>query len=220
MQKIIITADIHSNLEAFQKLPPGKTISAGDLIGYGANPNEVIEAITGADWTCTLGNHDWAGLTKETGTMNTFATEAALWTFDQLTPASRKYLTSLPKTLALEIEGKKLLIAHGSPRDPLNEYLYTEDKIKTLLKNSAYDILITGHTHLPLIVEHKGKLAINPGSVGQPRDNNPALSYAELTLPDMTVKIVRKPYDLEKAAEKILNAGLPPVLAQRLKEGW
>ncbi len=220
MEKLIITADIHSNLEAFEKIPAGKILCAGDLVGYGADPNEVVEAVAGSDWTCVMGNHDWASLTKETTNMNSFAQEAALWTFQQLNSSSRKYLTGLPKTRTIEIEGKTILLVHASPRDPLNEYLYKPETVKQLLKTMKQDILIFGHTHTPMLVREGNKIAINPGSVGQPRDDNPKLSYVELTLPSLEVKIIRKTYKIEKAANKIIRAGLPPILAERLYEGW
>ncbi len=220
MERLILTADIHANLEAFEELPPGKVICAGDLVGYGADPNEVIEAVSRSDWISVMGNHVWAALTKETGNMNSFAKEAALWTFQQLNPASRKYLTGLPTSRTLEIEGKKILVVHGSPRDPLNEYLYDQAAIKTILKTLPHDVLIHGHTHLPSVIKQGDKIAINPGSVGQPRDDNPRLSCMELILPTLEIKMIRKTYEIKRAADKIVKAGLPPILAERLYEGW
>ena len=220
MRKLIITADIHSNLEALEKLPAGKVLCCGDLVGYGANPNEVVEMVSGADWSCVMGNHDWASLTKEVGGMNSFAKEACLWTFNQLTPNNRKYLAGLPRTKTLEIEGKSILVVHGSPRDALNEYIFNPETAKKLLKAIPHDILLFGHTHMPMVVRADDKVAINPGSVGQPRDDDPRLSYAEIRFPSLEVRVVRKSYDLEKAAKKIISAGLPPVLAERLYGGW
>ena len=134
MKKLVITADIHANLEALDKLPAGKVICCGDLVGYGADPNIVVEMISGADWTCAMGNHDWAALTKETKGMNSFAKESALWTFNQISPNNRKYLAGLPRTKILEIEGKSILVVHGSPRDALNEYIFNPETVKMLLK--------------------------------------------------------------------------------------
>jgi putative phosphoesterase len=220
MKKLIITADIHSNLEAFEKLPAGKVICCGDLVGYGADPNQVVDSITGADWTCVMGNHDWAALTKETTGMNSFGKESTLWTFNQISPKSRKFLAGLPRTKILEIEGKSILVVHASPRDALHEYLFNPETVKMILKAIPQDILIFGHTHLPMVIREGDKLALNPGSVGQPRDDNPRASYAILRFPSLDVKIERKEYDIEKAANKIMSAGLPPILAERLYGGW
>jgi putative phosphoesterase len=220
MKKLIITADIHSNLEAFQELPPGKVICCGDFVGYGADPNRIVELVSTSDWTCVMGNHDWAALTKETKNMDSFAKESALWTFNQISPSSRKFLAGLPRTKILEIEEKSILVVHASPRNALHEYVFNPETVKMLLKAIPQDILLFGHTHVPMVVRDGEKLAINPGAVGQPRDDDPRSSYAELRFPSLKVDIIRKKYDIEKTAQKIMNAGLPPVLAERLYGGW
>lgn len=218
--KYLVLADIHSNLEALNKVPSGKVLCCGDFVGYGADPNTVIDQVNDPDWTCVLGNHDWAALTQDIQGMNPFAAEAALWTFQHLTSTSRKFLTGLTRSKVLEIEGKKILIVHGRPGDELTGYLYKEEEAKQLLKNLEYDLILVAHTHVPMIVEYKGKMLINPGSVGQPRDGDPRASWMELELPSMKVRLVRREYSVEAAAKKIMNAGLPPVLGERLYQGW
>lgn len=220
MMKLLVAADVHSNLEALGVLPKGKLIFCGDFIGYGANPNQVVESLEKRDMEAVIGNHDKAGLTGEVSGMNPFAATAALWTFKQLSKQNRQFLLNLPEKKELEIEGKRILVVHGSPRDPLNEYLTEPGLIKRLLKVLPYDIILFGHTHIPVMIREGDKLALNPGSIGQPRDGDPKASWAELELPNTEARIQKKEYDVKTAASKILEADLPPVLAERLYGGW
>jgi predicted phosphodiesterase len=120
-------------------------------------------------------------------------------------------------------DGIKIALAHGSPRDPLNEYVYpnTPDFImRSLVEESGGDQLMLGHTHVPFELRFGSILIGNPGSVGQPRDGDPKASYAILEPSETTFQIHRIAYDIDNAANKIVARGLPRLLAERLYLGF
>lgn len=224
---ILLISDIHSNLEALNAVLGEaryrKVLCAGDYCGYGANPNEVVEIAIKHNIPGCLGNHDSACLTEDIFGFNPFAAEAVRWTFRRLNPESRKFLMNLPKILRVDVEGVKICMVHGSPRDPLDEYVQDDLPVpvfESFLKATGADILVMGHTHVPYVMKVDGKLIINPGSVGQPRDNDSRASCALVDTKKMQAEIVKVKYDVETAAKKIREAGLPVLLAERLKTGW
>lgn len=206
----------------------------GDIVGYGANPNECIKLVMEHGIRSVLGNHDAAAIGKIDMTwFNDRARYSAEWTANQLTEESRLFLGGL-KT---EMRFGRALLVHGSPMDPISEYVsntYVADEVFHFVED---DLIIVGHTHVPLSFAdskegiiardyiHGGSLKIasrcilNPGSVGQPRDGNPMASYAILDLREMEFSVFRTYYDVKKASRKILSAGLPESLAERLFEG-
>jgi len=227
--KIAVISDIHSNLEAFQAVlnHMGKVdqiLCIGDFVGYGAKPNEVIELIKHLKMTAVMGNHDYASLTNDTSGFNPYAAEAAHYTHQALSKESKSFLTRLPQVVEIEIKGYKFYLAHGSPRDPLNEYIFpgTDEKLlKEFLASTGADILLLGHTHIPLFVKIKKGLVLNPGGVGQPRDYDPRASYVIFTINNRkwSFKNYRVEYAVSKTASEILAAGLPSILAERLYYG-
>ncbi|MEM2875299.1 MAG: metallophosphoesterase family protein [Candidatus Hadarchaeales archaeon] len=229
MTRIAVMSDIHSNLEAFRAvlgdMPRCDLIlCAGDLVGYAAEPNEVVKLAASRGLRCVMGNHDYASLTADTAGFNPIAAQAAEWTHRTLGEGSRKFISSLPTHLELKLKGWRVYMVHGSPRDPLNEYIFPDipnGELAEATKEADADIIVLGHTHVPMKRMILGKLVINPGGVGQPRDRDPRASYAVLRLGDeVEVEHRRVEYDFRTTAEKIKRAGLPEELGTRLFFGW
>lgn len=227
--RVGLIADPHSNLAAFRAvlkdLPHvDKIICAGDLVGYGAEPNEVVELARSKGMAVVMGNHDYAAVTRDVRGFNPQAAEAAIWTSKTLTRENLEYLATFPSHLGLNLGKRKLYLVHGSPRDPLNEYLFPDVPNRELadaVKDADADIVVLGHTHVPMNRMIMGKLVVNPGGVGQPRDRDPKASYAVLALgKKVVVEHKRVEYDIETTAKKIKAAGLPVELATRLFFGW
>jgi len=227
--KVCVLSDIHSNLNAFQAvlqhMPKVDSIlCVGDFVGYGAEPNEVLKLARSKNMRAVLGNHDYGAISKNKSGFNPIAAKALLWTYEKLNRDNARYLRGLPEQLNLTLGDKKVLVVHGSPRDPLFEYVFPDisnQELFELTSDVAADVIIIGHTHVPMTRVIQGKLIVNPGSVGQPRDRDPRASYAVLNIgEEVEVDQRRVQYDVEKTAEKIKAAGLPSELATRLFFGW
>jgi putative phosphoesterase len=226
--KIGLIADPHSNLAAFKAVLKDmprvdQIICIGDLVGYAAEPNEVVNLARSKRMKVVMGNHDYAAVTRDVRGFNSLAAQAALWTADKLSEENLKFLSNLPTQLKLNLK-QKLYVVHGSPRDPLNEYVfpdYPNRELARILEGVDADIVALAHTHVPMKRMIMGKLVVNPGSVGQPRDRDPRASYAVLTLgEEVEVSHRRVEYDTEATARSIRTAGLPEELAARLFFGW
>jgi diadenosine tetraphosphatase ApaH/serine/threonine PP2A family protein phosphatase len=243
----LILTDIHANLEALDACLGDarargfdRTLVLGDLVGYGADPNEVIDRVLALRPTAIVrGNHDKvaSGLESAEG-FNTVAKSAARWTFDALTPQNRAWLADLP--LGPIVVGDLIEICHGSPFDE-DAYIFDELDAMRALKISTRPLCLFGHTHYPVVFELAGtsfagtgpsseadttlplrdgsKYLVNPGSVGQPRDGDPRAAYAIVDETRRHVELIRLPYAVEEAQAKVIGAGLPEVLAQRLAFG-
>jgi len=228
--RIALISDIHSNTDALKAVLADmgdydKLLCLGDIVGYGAEPNEIIEAVheIGPDLTI-CGNHDYASATGDVSGFSSHAARAALWTCRSLAPENRDYLKRLPLSAKLEADGLTFVAYHGSPREPLMEYIFPgmpEPFLVSLLDMAGGDVLLMGHTHLPMFYRLKWGSIANPGSVGQPRDHDPRASYAfvEIDGGKVTYTNRRVEYDIESAASKIRKAGLPSFLAERLYRG-
>lgn len=231
--RLAIISDIHANLEALTRALEliasqnvDEIICLGDIVGYGANPNECVELVRERCSTVLLGNHDAATLDLSLARhFTTFARISAAWTAEQLTEASRLYLGTLPLTA----RRPDLLFVHASPYEPEEwHYVLSAIDAQPALRSFAERICFIGHTHVPAIYTESGQVArvernvkalVNVGSVGQPRDGNPLLSYGLFDTEKWTYVNVRSEYDVERAGEKILRAGLPRALADRLVVG-
>lgn len=227
--KLGLISDIHSNLVALEEVlarlkDVDRIFCAGDIVGYNPWPNEVIELIREDDRIVSvMGNHDLAVLTGDVSFFNPIAARAVLWTRERLTRDNIEFLRNLPKKLELELEGMRIFLCHGSPADPIDEYVFpnvSDSRLRFLISLANSDILVMGHTHVPMLRFIDERLVLNPGSVGQPRDFDPRASFAVLELPEMSVDIIRVEYDVQKVSEKILEEGLPIELAERLCYGW
>lgn len=238
-----ILGDIHSNLVAFQAVINDlekrggfdKIWCLGDLVGYGPEPHACIELLRQYDQLCVAGNHDWAAIDNiDTLDFNEDAALANQWTAQQLTEDDKNYLKSLPLIIC---EGNFTMV-HGSPREPIWEYLVSTRAAQDNLKFFNTQFCLAGHSHIPLLFEyydnsanlHKledggsltlgtNRLIINPGSVGQPRDNDPRASYALYNSDTGIISHHRIEYNIEATQEKMLKEKLPEFLIHRLSYG-
>jgi putative phosphoesterase len=223
-------SDVHSNLDALQaviaNLPDyDALVFLGDLVGYGPHPNEVVEQLQQLCPTAVLmGNHDHAVVTGDVEGFTRNAAEAVAWTRKHINPQSLAYLSSLRPSTRIGLNNNRLALFHGSPRDPLSEYVFpdiTDSFAGELIRDSGVPLVLLGHTHMPMIFAFNKELLANPGSVGQPRDGNPRAAYAILTLMEdkVSFEIKRVEYNVDEVANEIINAGLPQFLAERLCTG-
>jgi putative phosphoesterase len=228
MQELAIVSDIHSNLDALsaimKNLRQKDIYCLGDLVGYGANPNEVIEWARENNVKCVMGNHEYAVVTGDASWFNRDAQRAIFWTRSNLKRENLDFIKKLPKKVELKIDNVRILFVHGSPNDPIFEYVMLEthsDLFDYYLSNNNVDVIGLGHTHMPFIYKSDKGTIFNPGSVGQPRSNDPRACYAILTINEGDVIVEHKlvDYDIESAANKIIKADLPRFLAQRLYMG-
>jgi len=223
-----VISDVHANLEALEEVlrqTEGlETYCLGDLVGYGANPNEVVEAIRGRNIATVMGNHDWAAVTGDTSLFNPKAAMSSIWTRKRLSGANLEYLGGLPSEVIGGFEGTKAYFTHGSPDDRMWEYVDPgthSDMFGHYLQKLGVQLIGLGHTHIPYVWKEGGKVVFNPGSVGQPRDGDRRASFAVLSFdgPSVDVEVRRVDYDVEGAASKIREAGLPESHASRLMTG-
>lgn len=228
--RIAFIADIHSNLEALkavlnhikaQKI--ANILCCGDIVGYGASPNECCEIIKLMKIPCVQGNHDLDAVDlQKPDWYNQYGLAALRWTSKQLTAENKEFLHALPKMSSIKAGGKTILLVHGSIDNPLYGYVFptaSEDQLKDIALRSKSDILAMGHTHMPMVKKVAERIVLNPGSVGQPRDNIPNASYIILDTDLMRANIMRVKYDIDSAARKIVAASLPRYLGDRLYQG-
>jgi diadenosine tetraphosphatase ApaH/serine/threonine PP2A family protein phosphatase len=237
-----VVSDIHSNLHALDAVlaaidedAPDELWCLGDLVGYGPRPNECCARIAERADVCLAGNHDLA--VRGTIDLEEFGGEAAIaarWTRDVLEPHAQELLARL------EPEGAAHGVAlyHGSARDPIWEYVLSDEGALATLELAGSPLVLVGHSHVALqIVESDDTLAggvapagmevdvdggralLNPGSVGQPRDGDPKAAYLLLDLDARRASFRRVEYDVGRTQREIREAGLPELLAARLELG-
>jgi putative phosphoesterase len=229
MTSVAFISDVHSNLEALEavldEVGTLRVYCCGDIVGYGASPNEVVRLLRAVGATCVLGNHDQASLSGDVGEFNPRAGMAAVWTSQHLNDESRAFLESLPREVSTNVGGKRVYMVHGSPDDPMWEYVRPSthaDLFEYYLRKVGADVIALGHTHLAFEWRgDQGEVVFNPGSVGQPRDGDSRASFAILTIEGEEVRVEPRKveYDAQGAARKILDSGLPPSLATQLLSG-
>lgn len=241
--RVALLSDIHANLAALEAVLAdandrgADTVwNMGDSVGYGPNPDRVVELLVIEGAQCVMGNHD-AAVAGLIGTeeFNHLAAAAARWTIEHTSVATREYLAGLPKS---EKDGFYTR-CHGTLRNPVWEYLTTFDAANGHFAAQETPYSVVGHTHLPLVVREvspgrveattpeaggvvelgEERLSINPGSVGQPRDGDPRASYAMLDTASGTVSFHRVEYDIADTQRRMREAGLPEPLATRLELG-
>lgn len=221
-----VISDIHSNLDALEmvleKIDSDRIMCCGDIVGYYTQPNECIEKLKGLKIISVTGNHDLACITGDTSGFNPYAKEAIDWTRKVIKDKNIEFLCNLKRKIRLKIDNVNIMVVHGSPRDPINEYIFPstpDSTLKSFLESENVDILIMGHTHIPFIKKFEDKLIFNPGSVGQPRDGDNRASFAFLDVPTKEVKIYRIKYDIDKVVTAIGDEKLPSFLGERLYNG-
>ena len=240
--KAAIISDIHSNLEALRavikdikKRRIKRIFCLGDLVGYGANPNECVELCTKESKFLVAGNHDWATLDKtDVSVFNPVAAEAIRWTQSNITKSN----IALLKKYELTARVDSILLVHASPMKPESwSYLFSLEEFKQQFEFFSEQVCFVGHSHIPSAVFQDAngytdflrdnpfplidtrRYIVNTGSVGQPRDADPRASYAIFDGNKKSIEIVRLDYNIPLAQQKVLDAGLPDVLAERLLTG-
>ena len=223
--RLAIISDIHSNLPALQvvleqieKEGIDRILCAGDIVGYGPFPNEVIERLKRIELTTILGNHDRAVLSRDSSNMNIQAQDAVWWTIENLKQEGQDYLARLRSKESFFWNGLSIAIYHGSPKDD-NEYVPEESADDELLELAKSDFLILGHTHVPFVKSLDIGTVINPGSVGQPRDGDSKASFAIYDHRLRRFEVKRLAYDIDTVAEAMRSSGLPSFLSMRLYSG-
>jgi predicted phosphodiesterase len=226
--KLAFISDVHSNLEALEAVLKdiGETevYCLGDSVGYGASPNEVVGLLRERGVVCILGNHDYAALSGQVNEFNARAMQALTWTMRTLSEESRLFLAGLPRSHTVTFKDQKVFMTHGSPDDNLWEYVFPathSDLFGFYLEKLGVQAIALGHTHVPFIWVDRQGTVFNPGSVGQPRAGDRRASYALLKVNEVGVAVEHRgvEYDVETAARKIVEAGLPDSLARRLFTG-
>ncbi len=227
--RVAVISDIHSNHEALKAVLSDigtydALVCLGDLVGYGAQPNEVISEVKSLKPDAiVMGNHDHAVSTGDTSGFVDHAIRAIEWTRREISSENMRYISSLQARAEFTAADVTIVLVHGSPRDPLNEYIYStmpQFILRSLLDESHGTVLLLGHTHVPFNLEFDAKIMANPGSVGQPRDGDPRASYGILEISARTsFEVHRTAYDIDAAASKIAKKALPRLLADRLHVG-
>ena len=238
--RLAVLSDIHSNLAALDAvrgdLPDVDELWVlGDIVGYGPQPNEVVAALQEMGARSVMGNHDGAAIGQVDVTwFNPDAASAITWTASVIDENTRAYLATLPEVR----RSGELTAVHGSPRDPTWEYISDVEVAGANLASFETRLCLHGHTHVPVVYRadgsqveavpavpglplsiETGRLLVNPGSVGQPRDGNPAASYLVVDTSDQTAQFHRVTYDVVATQRLMRDAGLPPRLAERLTYG-
>jgi len=240
-----VISDIHGNLEALRsvlgriaELGADRIVCLGDVVGYNANPNECVDIVRSEAMTCVLGNHDAAvsGISTP-DTFNPHARQAMFWTRRVITEDNRRFIAALPRELAVQ----DFFLCHGSIHDT-DRYLLSAGDVKdafALLEGLSGRPLICffGHTHAAALYRKRGRTIwsppddmvaitaderylVNPGAVGQPRDGDPRAAFLIYDSGEGRLTFHRVGYDIAACQAKVIRAGLPPLLAERLSTGW
>jgi predicted phosphodiesterase len=238
--RLAVLSDIHANLAALEAVRDAmpqvdEVWVLGDIVGYGPQPNEVISALQEMGARSVMGNHDGAAIGQvDASWFNPDAARAIGWTSEVIDDNARAYLGALPE---VRRDGD-LTAVHGSPRDPTWEYITGPDVASANLASFDTRICLHGHTHVPIIFRAEegevqavsatpgspitiaeGRLLLNPGSVGQPRDGDPASSFVVIDTEAGTAEFHRVGYDIERTQRLMREVDLPARLVERLRYG-
>ena len=241
--RILVISDIHANDTAFEAVLAhceGEwdfVWCLGDVVGYGPDPNECVERLKALPQLCLAGNHDWAALNRlDVRTFNPDARRAVEWTQDALTEENTRWLEALPVTFVI---GEYTLV-HASPREPIWEYILEPSIAALNFPHFETPYCFVGHTHQPVIYtvcDNSGDASstlphyneprtlngqrqiINPGSIGQPRDQNPDAAYGILDMSTGVFEHRRIPYNIKAVQRRMLDFNMPERLITRLEHG-
>ena len=236
--KIAILGDIHGNIEALkaayaEAVTQGvdRVYHLGDLGGYAPSVNEVIDFLIEHGIEGVQGNYDEAvandlehcGCKYEDPLQAEMAALGFQWTKNNASPKSKDYMKTLPFELQLTLESTKVIIFHASPRK--NNLYWYEDRpekfFREMTEKIDADVVIYGHTHRPYRKDLVGKIFINAGSVGKPKDGDTraCITLLDITGGDAKTEFIRVPYNMEKIASAIIESGMPTYFAEKLREG-
>jgi putative phosphoesterase len=238
LMKIAIFGDIHGNIEALkaaytEAVSKGadKMYHLGDLGGYAPFVNEVVDFLVERGIEGVQGNYDetvandreHCGCKYEDPVQAEMSALRFEWTMNHASQKSRGYMKHLPFTIPLTADGKKIVIFHASPRK--NNFYWYEDRPEKFFREMAEkvdaDVFIYGHTHRPYRKDLDGKVFINAGSVGKPKDGDirACVTLVEIARGQVKSEFLRVPYNVDKTASAIIEKGLPPYFAEKLREG-
>ena len=231
-------SDIHGNLEALEVVLKyideqeiDRIYCLGDVVGYGPNPNECVDLVREKCRVVLMGNHDYAAIGRANiDYFNEYARRAAYWTMEQLTDENHAYLTSLPFTH----QNDEIIMLHASPTNPRHwYYVLSQHEAKIEMNAFIQPLCFIGHSHVPVIFSESQmfreevficvpgeKYIVNAGSTGQPRDGNPNSCFAVFDDEKRQIEYIRLKYNIQKTHKKIIKAGLPHFLAERLLKGY
>jgi predicted phosphodiesterase len=245
--RVLVVSDIHANLAALEAVIVDATRYGydtvwclGDIVGYGPKPDESVELVRRLNPIGVVGNHDWAVLGRmEVKDFNPEASRAVLWTREHLSSANMAWLGELPSRPLVQGD---FTLTHGSPRDPVWEYIHAPSVAQGNFEHFDTRFCLVGHTHVPVMYTQRNdgdrahvltpapgtpirlheapRAILNPGSVGQPRDNDPRAAYAILDTDALTWSARRVIYPIEVTQAHMRAASLPERLINRLSFGW
>jgi len=241
LMRVAVISDIHANYHALGRVLADVEAAGvdaiwclGDTVGYGPRPNECCETVHARADQCLVGNHDLVVLGElAVSDFNDEAAAAATWTAEILTESSRAFLAGLKPLAALD----RVDLFHASARDPVWEYVLTEEAARATLELADAPLVLVGHSHVALVlaleggevnggvapagteVQLSGRQLLNPGSVGQPRDGDPRAAWLLLDFERMFANFRRVAYPIEKTQAEMREHGLPWALAARLERG-
>jgi diadenosine tetraphosphatase ApaH/serine/threonine PP2A family protein phosphatase len=240
--RVAVISDVHANLHALEAVlaavereRPDELWCLGDVVGYGPQPARCCAIVAAHADVGLVGNHDLGVIGAVP--LDDFSPDAAIaarWTRDVLSADELEYLGSLEPSA----ETAAASLFHGSPRDPVWEYVLSDEAALAAIEMATRPLVLVGHSHVALAVGLDGELTgglapggtevelgdaaawlLNPGSVGQPRDGDPRAAWLSLDLDERTASFRREPYEIERTQREILEAGLPASLAARLADG-
>jgi len=250
--RLLILSDVHGNRFGLDAVLAAahddydEVLCLGDVVGYGAHPNECCEVLRAHNTLCLSGNHDAAALGLiDIDWFNPVAKAAILWTREQLSEDNRAWLQALPGQK--EFPEWELQAVHGSLREPWEEYITGSAVAEGTLALMTHEVCFFGHTHIAVCyrcprdrskwkrwdqtetaaltyggrveMEPEWKYLLNPGSCGQPRDGNPQARYGVFDTESRSIEVVALDYDMRAARKAIIDAGLPRMLGDRLLQG-
>ena len=240
--RVAVISDIHANLHALETTlaevdaeRPDAIWCLGDVVGYGPRPNECCAVVSERADLCLIGNHDLVALGgSDVAEFNPDAAAAALWTREELSEDSRKFL----EPLVPSADAERAQMFHASARDPVWEYILTDEAARATLVLTTAPVVLVGHSHVALalmlsndvltggvaqadneVALDGGRWLLNPGSVGQPRDGDPRAAWLLLDFDRMFAHFRRVAYPIERTQQEMREAGLPEALATRLTIG-
>ena len=235
--RVAIFSDIHGNRHALERTlsdiefeRPERVYCLGDLVGYGAYPNEVTERVAEGRFPTVMGNYDdgvgydrdECGCAYREARDQELGQQSLAWTKAHTSAENKAFLRALVPEIRFEVDGTRVLLVHGSPRR-MNEYLFEDRAISSferLAKSSNADVIMFGHTHMPYTKTVDGVLFVNAGSVGKPKDGDPRACWVLLDVgPATTATFRRVEYDVAAAAAAVRASGLPDKFALDLELG-
>jgi len=222
LMRILIVSDIHANFEALSRIPEGwdHVLCLGDLVDYGPDPVPCVAWVRERATVAIRGNHDQAVASRVDCRCAPVMQEASQRTrelmWQLLGPDDLGYLSARPLTADLELDGVRFHMVHATPSDPLYRYLRPSDEARWKAEVEALkaDILLVGHTHLPMLLQVGEKIVLNPGSVGLPSDGDPRAAFA--VIEDGVPRLERVEYDVEATVGRLDRKTLPATVVDKL----